>query len=252
MAKDQLSLFGPSKTVSLTATSPVAEKPSKAERNVKAQKAVYDGAVKTIMKWLESYELSHLNWWSRFRAVIDLWFYGICRDDEKYLRCVEELGKPATRTAAEMFGVLIVDMLQYPQDILGSIYQQIGANDKRFAQFFTPNAVSTCMAKMVLTGLKKSEFEKPEGLRLCEPCVGSGTMVLSALREIRDSFGDWGVERTCVTAIDKDLLCCKMAAIQVGISPFKVREFTVYCGDSLGPEEELQCVFYVKRNNKDV
>lgn len=204
--------------------------------------AHYSDAVRRTVRWLEGAAcLQHLAWFSRFRAMIDLWFWGFMRHEENYLAAVKELGDEATREASELVGPLAHEMLTDPKDLLGKVYQAYGANDKkRFAQFFTPDSVARAMAQMSLCAVARSTFEKKTGAVIGEPACGAGVMAIHALEVVREELGAWGTSRTTVVCNDIDELCAKMCALQLvwyGLrSP--VGKFVVTVGCGLVPESQ--------------
>jgi len=209
--------------------------------------------VKEFLKLLDSNK--RLGWYEVFRLTIDLMFYGVTRNDEEYLKIVPKLGEDYVRAVPKWIGTVIYhwQLDQQAQDVLGMAYQQWGAADKKhFAQYFTPMPVAQMMAKMTLGDIKSEQFEKPEGLTLGEPAVGSGVMILAALNEILAQHGYWGVSRTRVTGIDVDRLMCEIAAIQCfffawAIAP--VGEILILRGSSLGDPKELVPVAHWLHDN---
>ena len=188
-----------------------------------------------FLSWLDrSQTLAHMPWYSRWRAVIELWFSAIKRDEVTYARCVEELKEPAVNEAVQHFAMLMVEMHTDPRDILGPIYQEASVNDKkRMAQYFTPNTVAMAMAQMSTADMHRDQFNKPEGLTICEPACGTGVMIIQALRCIHERFGQWGLNRTSVTLIDLDAMCGMMAALQLSWMPWPIGQWRVYQGDTI-------------------
>lgn len=204
--------------------------------------AHYPEAVNETIKWLEtSHHLGHLSWWERFSTTLDLWFYGFRRMEAEYMRAVKTLGDEATRDAAALVGMLCREMIDDPQDLLGKVYQTIGANDKkRFGQFFTPDSVSSAMASMSLCGIGRSMFTKIGGCVISEPCSGAGTMIIQAALHIHSEFGDWGTQRTHFVCNDIDSKCCQMTALQLLWLNlrFPIGKVTITQGDTLRPETQ--------------
>lgn len=202
----------------------------------------YPDAVRETTRWLESSgTLGHLSWWERFARTVDLWFYGFKRDEPNYMRAVKALGDEGVREATKIVGALVHTMVTAPQDLLGKVYQTIGANDKkRFAQSFTPDNISAAMAKMSLVGIEQQMFRKIGGVVIGEPACGAGTMAIHSAVEIHDSFGTFGTERTHLVCNDIDLTCCQMTALQLlWLSMrFPIGCVTVTQGDSLRPETQ--------------
>lgn len=98
-------------------------------------------------------------------------------------------------------------------DTLGSIYMMLDLGNAGAGQFFTPYDVSSLMAKMN-AGRAQAIVEKHGFVRLYEPAVGAGGMVIAtaqSLSEIGLSY------QKCMhaTAIDIDARCVHMTFIQL-------------------------------------
>jgi N-6 DNA Methylase len=139
-------------------------------------------------------------------------------------------------------------------DVLGSVYMEMisGRGQKWNGQFFTPWPVASMMAKMIIgdveaewnrnvqaaidespfsmmglhverTPLAVAQLAIPalmrngalSPIRILEPCVGSGIMLLAAANEIPRHLIDAGFVH--FTGIDIDLLCCEMARLNFRI-----------------------------------
>lgn len=92
---------------------------------------------------------------------------------------------------------------------------QLGEGDRRFGQVFTPWNVARMMARMCLGDFKPPEPGQPP-ITFCEPCVGSGVMVLAAAEVIEERFpgtiGRGGVE---FYGMDKDPCCVAMCRLNM-------------------------------------
>lgn len=201
---------------------------------------------KAFIAWLDTApELSHLGWYERFRNIIELWFCAATRNEPAYLKQVAVVGEPALRDACRHFGGMWSAMHADPQDYLGEAYQAYSAHDRRsLAQYFTPDAVAQCMAAMTAPDLLRRELARPKGCSVLEPTVGTGVMLLHMLCKVREQHGAWGTNRLCMTGVDKDELCVKMAALQLWAwAPYRCARVTLLCGDSLGDPANLRVVF---------
>jgi hypothetical protein len=191
--------------------------------------------VKEFVTWLDtSPKLNHLSWYTRFKSVIELWFAVITRNEAKYNECKRTLTNAGTLESTKYFGRFQLTMAEQPQDLLGEAYQVYSVRDQRnLAQYFTPDCVAECMARMSLGDMNKQVWRKPGGCRILEPTCGSGVMVIHALNAIRKEFGQWGLNRTEVVLCDVDLLCVYMAGIQLSWYPAPVASVMLLHGDSL-------------------
>jgi type I restriction enzyme M protein len=83
------------------------------------------------------------------------------------------------------------------KDPFGDFYMEYLSND-RTGQFFTPETVCDMMAQMQMG------TELPDGATICDPCCGSGRLLLSAAKIDR---------KPRFYAADVDLTCCKMTLL---------------------------------------
>lgn len=96
------------------------------------------------------------------------------------------------------------EMEQDPRDILGEIYMTIGAGDKGKAQFFTPFNVAGAMNTM---------NEIKEGDSVMDPSVGSGVMLVAAVKKAKEL--GYNLNEMEFYGQDLDELCCFMAFLQM-------------------------------------
>src|SRR5262249_46309041 len=80
-------------------------------------------------------------------------------------------------------------------------------------QFFTPFPVCLCMAKIVLSDAKHL-VEEQGFIRVQEPCVGSGAMIIALAQAFKDEHRHYQREMH-VTAIDIDRTAIHMAYLQL-------------------------------------
>lgn len=116
---------------------------------------------------------------------------------------IEELNK--------LTELLVTGMEEEMTDVLGILYQQLGINEKRTGQFFTPFSVCRLMSKM--TNLLPEEGKI---LTLNEPCVGSGGNIIACMGEMKDKGINY--QKECmVYAQDTDFICVCMSYIQLSL-----------------------------------
>ena len=100
-------------------------------------------------------------------------------------------------------------------DYLGEIFMQCNMGNKRSGQFFTPFHISKMCAKLVIDAP-----DKPDGkiLTLCEPCCGSGGMVLAAMDILKNDYGINYAMDCFVYCADIDLRCVHMTYLQLALA----------------------------------
>jgi len=135
------------------------------------------------------------------------------RMEEQYLRVVEkhsagEQGSRGCDQLASLFGAAVQHMEQDPcdelRDLLGDLFQGAVTYGEN-GQYLTPPPVARMMAKMTI-----SDFEPPTDRTptVCDPCSGSGRMLLAVAEESR---------RFEFVGVDVDLRCTRMTAINLAL-----------------------------------
>lgn len=140
----------------------------------------------------------HLN--NRLKLANEIW--------EKYTR-------QETVLFAEMLGLLLDAISENSrtgqlEDILGTVFEQLGSGSKTMGQDFTPSSVCRLMAR--LTGVPTEE----KIITLNEPSCGSGSMIL-AYAELMQSQGRNYCSELVVLAQDLDIHCVLMTYIQLSL-----------------------------------
>lgn len=147
--------------------------------------------------------------------------------EEEYLKTVARYssGKPKERACdqfAQLLGQLISTMEETRADILGDLFQ--GAITYGEAgQFFTPDSVADCMAAM----LAGDETAGTERKTVCDPCCGSGRMLLAVAKR----HPHWEF-----VGQDIDLRCVRMTAINLALR--NLYGYVIW-GNSLAVEQKL-------------
>lgn len=98
------------------------------------------------------------------------------------------------------------------RDVLGTIFEAIGLSNERTGQFFTPEHVSWFMAKIMVDD-KLQELEEKPYITVCDPCIGSGRMLLAFASEVQD-LGHNYCAKMVGMAVDIDTTCVYMSYIQ--------------------------------------
>jgi len=123
-----------------------------------------------------------------------LWGFGDSEQEQRPRKVTEDLNEFWYRT----FNLGL--MLKYPKDYFGDIYadERSPTSKQRSGFFPTPDTICECMVRMTFAGEKRDT----RSLSVCEPCVGTGRMLMHASNY---SVNLWG------TDIDYGcLLACKV------------------------------------------
>lgn len=179
-------------------------------------------------------ETSHRSAVSRATAFEDWLHMSVCalsggQLEEQYMATVKKHteGRPGKRgcdSIARAFGTLVEAMEKTRNDILGDLFQ--GAITYGEAgQFLTPEPVCQMMAAMTVADVP--EEEGSERKSVCDPCCGSGRMLL-AVAELKPHWEFVGQ--------DIDLRCVRMAALSLGLR--NLYGYVIW-GNSLRVEKRL-------------
>jgi hypothetical protein len=124
-------------------------------------------------------------------------------------------------------------------DVLGSVYMSLASQwgQKALGQYFTPQSVAKIMAQMTLG---EPSCENGRLTTTCDPCCGSGVMLLSLLQTVLERDGKAALRHWSVTGVDLDPVCAAMCAVQLlgncAVHDLPIGEIVVIQGDSLFPE----------------
>lgn len=189
------------------------------------------GSTKDLLATLD--EAARRSGVSRGQAFEDFLHMTVCalsggEMEGEYLQVVEKhsngkRGRRGCDKLSELFGRVIAVMEETRQDVLGDLFQ--GAITYGEAgQFLTPDSITQLMAEMTLGEVG---MERLESRTVCDPCCGSGRMLLA----VADRQPHWEF-----IGQDVDLRCVRMTAINLAL---RNRYGYVIWGNSLGAEQKL-------------
>lgn len=149
--------------------------------------------------------------------------------EEQYMATVKKHsdGKPGKRgcdSIAHAFGRLVDAMEKTRSDILGDLFQG-SITYGEAGQFLTPEPICQMMAAMTVGDIPEEEGSGKK--TVCDPCCGSGRMLLA----VADIKPHWEF-----VAQDVDLRCVRMTAINLALRNLYGH---VIWGNSLGLEKKL-------------
>ena len=120
-----------------------------------------------------------------------LWGFGYPEQEERSKKVDERLSELWNKTLN--LGLL----MKYPKDYFGDIYadERSPTSNRRSGFFPTPHAICECMVRMNFEGQR----EDTRSLSVCEPCSGTGRMLMHASNY---SLNLWGmdIDYVCVLA----------------------------------------------------
>lgn len=141
--------------------------------------------------------------------------------EKQYLEIIGKYSPVEQKLFTEMFANF-AEALQYEitcanslTDVLGSIFNKLELYNKCNGQFFTPQHICDMMGKIAL-GENMSAVNEHGYISVCEPCCGSGAMVLGFARAMFDAKLNYN-KQLIVTATDVDLKCVYMCYLQLSL-----------------------------------
>lgn len=144
----------------------------------------------------------------------DLAFYK--EREQRYLDIVKKYSKIEMDHYSEMLALLIRALqaeagTERLKDVLGEVYHELGLHNKWKGQFFTPQNVCDMMGMISL-----GESLSKDKIKVSEPCVGSGAMVLGFVNALISQKLNY-TRNLEVIAVDNDLKCVHMAFLQFSL-----------------------------------
>lgn len=142
------------------------------------------------------------------------------------------------------------------EDVLGTLYMELASTSgKRWlGQYFTPQPVADMMALMLLGNEDHAPREDGSLWKTCDPCCGSGVMLLAMARAIANNGGGAGLRNCSFTGVDIDSLVARIAAVQMManalIHQVQLGELLVLHGNSL-TAQEMKVVIHATRRDLD-
>ncbi len=199
-----------------------------------------------IIKAIQSLSGSHSTWevFQDFLAVsaisISNWVdWGPQKErEEEYLQTIKKYKPEEQKKLASIFGTL-ADELQHisktkgPYDVLGGVFHGLELHNKYRGQFFTPFHICQMMGEMTVGDGTDAAIQEQGYVSLCEPCVGSGGMVLGFAKAMEKRKLNYQ-QQLCVTACDIDIKCVHMAYLQLSL--FGIPAIIIH-GNSLTSEQ---------------
>jgi hypothetical protein len=164
----------------------------------------------------------HVNNYDLFRKWLDAtWlFLDAYRDKNAFTTALDKYTFEEGKEFANLINLYVEAATERPyNDILGELFMSLEVSSVKAGQFFTPFPVCEMMARVTFN---KDDFErtaKEKGqVTVCDPCVGSGAMLLAFAKVVNEEFGDWGLNRLALYGQDIDPRCVSMTRIQLRIN----------------------------------
>lgn len=151
--------------------------------------------------------------------------------EAEYMAIVGRYSREEADLMARAFALVVEGLETGHQDFLGSLFMNLELSDSWKGQFFTPYEVSLLMARMNMHDVH-GYIEKNGFVRVSDPCVGGGAMVIAAAHAMLDVGLPYQRHMHAV-AQDIDLTAVHMSYIQFTLLHIPA---VVVHGDSLSRE----------------
>jgi len=164
---------------------------------------------------------------------------GKANKEKRYLDIVNSYNKRHQGLLFDMFKELVLALDEHvlaggPEDVLGSIFHELGMNSSQSSQFFTPQYVADMMATMTCGENELSEAIKQQGyIYLQEPACGSGVMITGVCKAMMRNGLNYNTQ-LLVEATDIDIRCVHMAYVQLSLYAVPA---TIIHGNALSLQE---------------
>ena len=119
--------------------------------------------------------------------------------ENEYLAIMQKYSKEERMKMQEMTTMLGIALGEELSDVLGEIYMESGAGNKLTGQFFTPFHLSKLTAGM---SFPEELFDKNGKIKLHEPSVGAGGMVIAVASVLKDRGINY---QKCLQVVAQDL-----------------------------------------------
>ncbi len=205
-----------------------------------AVKPIMADGKRQLTKLLESMTYRHSTW-DIFSDWVEMMAISISNScdkvhfearEKRYMDIVRKYSKEELNKFAEAFACLVNTMEHDGlRDILGETFHELELHNKYKGQFFTPFHVCECMAEITIGDHPK--LNDKGYITVCEPCSGSGAMVIGAAGAMHKAKLNYQ-KQMVVLANDIDPKCTHMCYVQLSLLGIPA---VVTNGNSLTVEE---------------
>lgn len=155
--------------------------------------------------------------------------------EAEYMSIVGRYEKDEARLLAQGFPLIAEALEAETHDFLGSLYMSLELGNQWAGQFFTPFPVCVLMSKMQMTDAKRL-IDANGFIRVSDPCVGGGAMILAAAEALKDEGINYQRHMHAV-AQDIDITAVHMAYVQLSLMHIPA---VVIHGNTLAMESRSQ------------
>lgn len=140
--------------------------------------------------------------------------------EKEYLRIINSYEKKEQKLFPQMFALLVEELELHPnQDLLGSLFMELGISNKHAGQFFTPYSVCELMSGVTINKKQLAKDVHNKGYVIINDCAcGAGATLISATEHCKSMFKKLNYQdHVGVVAQDIDITCVHMCYIQLSL-----------------------------------
>jgi hypothetical protein len=136
--------------------------------------------------------------------------------ENQYLEMIKRYDRQEINRFPQMLAALTMALEDEACDVLGRVFSELELGNKWAGQFFTPDCVCRMMAAMNFDDRAKAIIEDRGFIRVNEPAVGGGAMIIGLCNEMRAQGVNYQ-RHLHVTAVDVDIRAVHMAYVQLSL-----------------------------------
>lgn len=140
--------------------------------------------------------------------------------ESRYLQTINKYSKQNQKIISQMFAMLVLGLERNPdQDLLGSIYMELGIFSSNAGQFFTPYSICKLMSGISFDKKQIAKQVHEVGfVSVNDSACGAGATLIAAAMECASMFKRLNYQNHIYfVANDVDRLCCMMCYIQLSL-----------------------------------
>lgn len=135
---------------------------------------------------------------------------------ERYEKIRQKYNEKELKLMDDLYGTTLEVIGKNPdQDFLGATFMSLGYGNKHTGQYFTPYHVSKLMA--MVNGDPEAEIKEKGYITVCDPCCGSGGLLVAYANRLRLNHADIG-PIALFHAQDIDYTAAMMCYIQLSLN----------------------------------
>lgn len=161
--------------------------------------------------------------------------------EKQYLDVINQYNKKEQKIIAQMMALLVMEYEREPyQDLLGTLYMQLGVSNNKSGQFFTPYSVCKLMVDVTMERKQIGKIVHKEGYAsVYDGAVGAGATLIAAAEKCSEMFKKYNYQNhVYFVGQDIDICCVNMCYIQLSL--LGVAGYVICASTLTKPEIDLK------------